>query len=63
MLDEDLPFKVVRTNLHDEVIARAENVLVGRAGTRPHGGSIQRIALITARALTCLSGVMKEARD
>ncbi len=31
MLDEDLPFKVVRTNSHDEVLARAANLLVGRA--------------------------------
>jgi hypothetical protein len=31
MLDEDLPFKVVRTNSHDEVLARAVNLLVGRA--------------------------------
>jgi len=31
MSDDDLPFKVVRTNAHDEVIARAENLLVGRA--------------------------------
>jgi hypothetical protein len=29
--DGDLPFKVVRTNSHDEVIARAVNLLVGRA--------------------------------
>jgi len=31
MLEEDLPFKVVRTNSHDEVIARAANLVVGRA--------------------------------
>ncbi len=31
MLSEDLPFKVVRANGHDEVIARANNLLVGRA--------------------------------
>jgi len=31
MPDDDLPFKVVRTNAHDEVIARAANLLVGRA--------------------------------
>jgi hypothetical protein len=31
MLDEDLPFKVVRTNSHDEILARAANLLVGRA--------------------------------
>ena len=31
MDDEHLPFKVVRTNAHDEVIARAANLLVGRA--------------------------------
>lgn len=31
MLPEDLPFKVVRINSHDEVIARAANLLVGRA--------------------------------
>jgi len=30
MLDDDLPFKVVRTNAHDEVIARAANLIVGR---------------------------------
>jgi len=29
--DDDLPFKVVRTNSRDEVIARAGNLLVGRA--------------------------------
>jgi hypothetical protein len=31
MPDDDLPFKVVRINSHDEVIARAANLLVGRA--------------------------------
>ncbi len=31
MSDDDLPFKVVRTNGHDEVIARAANLIVGRA--------------------------------
>jgi hypothetical protein len=31
MLDEDLPFKVVRINSHDEVLARAANLIVGRA--------------------------------
>ena len=31
MFDEDLPFKVVRTNAHDEILARAANLLVGRA--------------------------------
>jgi hypothetical protein len=31
MFDEDLPFKVVRTNGGDEVIARAANLLIGRA--------------------------------
>jgi hypothetical protein len=30
-MDEDLPFKVVRTNSHDEVLARATNLLLGRA--------------------------------
>ncbi len=29
--DDPLPFKVVRTNGHDEVIARASNLFVGRA--------------------------------
>jgi hypothetical protein len=29
--DDDLPFKVVRTNSHGEIIARAGNLLVGRA--------------------------------
>jgi len=31
MYPEELPFKVVRTNGHDEVLARAANLLVGRA--------------------------------
>lgn len=31
MYEEELPFKVVRTNSHDEVLARAANLLVGRA--------------------------------
>ena len=31
MPDEDLPFKVVRTNSYDEVLARATNLLLGRA--------------------------------
>jgi hypothetical protein len=31
MLDDDLPFKVVRTNSDEEVLARAANLLVGRA--------------------------------
>lgn len=29
--DDDLRFKVVRTNSHDEVVARAVNLLIGRA--------------------------------
>jgi hypothetical protein len=31
MYEEELPFKVVRTNGHDEVLARAANLLMGRA--------------------------------
>jgi len=31
MPQEDLPFKVVRVNLSDEVLARAGNLLIGRA--------------------------------
>jgi hypothetical protein len=30
-MQDDLPVKVVRTNTHDEIIARAANLLVGRA--------------------------------
>jgi hypothetical protein len=29
--DDDLKFKVVRTNGYDEVVARAANLLIGRA--------------------------------
>jgi hypothetical protein len=29
--EENLPFKVVRTNGHDEIVARTNNLLVGRA--------------------------------
>jgi len=31
MLDNDLRFNVVRTNGHDEVVARAANLIIGRA--------------------------------
>jgi len=31
MIPEDLPFRVIRVNSQDEVIARANNLLVGRA--------------------------------
>ena len=31
MPEEDLPFKVVRTNSDDEVLARAASLIVGRA--------------------------------
>ena len=31
MDEEDLPFKVVRSNGHDEVLARAGNLLIARA--------------------------------
>ena len=30
-MDDDLPFKVVRSNSDDEIIARPNNLLVGRA--------------------------------
>jgi hypothetical protein len=29
--DDPLPFKVVRTNGHNEVVARAANLIIGRA--------------------------------
>jgi hypothetical protein len=32
MEPEDLPFRVVRTNSHTEVLARATNLLIGRGG-------------------------------
>ncbi len=31
MLPEDLPFRVIRVNSEDEVLARAANLIVGRA--------------------------------
>jgi hypothetical protein len=31
MLPEDLPFRVIRVNLEDEVLARATNLIIGRA--------------------------------
>jgi hypothetical protein len=31
MYDEELPFKVVRTNGHDEVLACTANLIMGRA--------------------------------
>jgi hypothetical protein len=34
MLPENLPFRVIRANSEDEVIARAANLIVGRAAYR-----------------------------
>jgi hypothetical protein len=34
MMGEDLPFKVVRSNGHDEVLARAMNLLIARGAYR-----------------------------
>jgi len=31
MLPEDLPFRVIRINSEDEVLARAANLIIGRA--------------------------------
>ena len=31
MLPEDLPFRVIRVNSEDEILARATNFLIGRA--------------------------------
>jgi hypothetical protein len=31
MLPEDLPFRVIRVNSEDEVLARAANLVIGRA--------------------------------
>ena len=31
MLPEDLPFRVIRINSEDEVLARATNLIIGRA--------------------------------
>ncbi len=31
MLPEDLPFRVIRVNSEDEILARATNLIIGRA--------------------------------
>jgi len=31
MIPEDLPFRVIRVNSEDEVLARATNLIIGRA--------------------------------
>jgi len=43
MLPEDLPFRVIRVNSEDEVIARANNLIVGRAAYETPSGSIRGI--------------------
>jgi hypothetical protein len=64
MLPEDLPFKVVRTNGHDEILVRAGNPHIGRAayetavqlfrGTRSSIGTVRRLlrGVIGRRART-----------
>ena len=41
-MDDDLPFKVVRSNSDDEIIARANNLLVGRAAYETARGMYPR---------------------
>ena len=48
MPDDDLPFKVVRTNAHDEIIARAANLIVGRAAYETAAGCTRRTAFSTS---------------
>ena len=43
MYAEECPFKVVRTNGSDEVLARAANLLIGAPRLKPLRGCIQRI--------------------
>jgi hypothetical protein len=50
--DDDLPFKVVRTNSHDQIIARGHR-LVGRAAYETAARSIRRIGSSIARARAC----------
>jgi hypothetical protein len=56
MPDDDLPFKVVRTNSYDEVIARDANLIVGRLPTRPQPGSARKIVSTIATARASLRG-------
>jgi hypothetical protein len=43
MFAEECPFKVVRTNGGDEVLAQAANLLIGRAAFETPGGYIRGI--------------------
>jgi hypothetical protein len=49
---DNFPFKVVRTNSHDEVLTDAVNLLIGRAAFEAAArGSIRRIGSSTGKVL------------
>jgi hypothetical protein len=54
--DADLRFKVVRTNGHDEVVARATNLLIGRAAYE----TARRLYPSTGRERCCALPVFSE---
>ena len=51
MSDDDLPFKVVRANGHDEVVDRAVNQLIGGPHTRRRAGCSRASGWIFGTAL------------
>jgi hypothetical protein len=56
MLPEDLPFRVIRINSQDEVLARAANLVIGRPHLRPGAGSFRSTSFISGTAHRSLRG-------
>jgi len=52
--DEDLPLKVVRTNGRDEIVARTNNLLVGRAAAQADGYTMMAAAITLGVAVPAL---------
>jgi hypothetical protein len=63
MTNEEFPFKVVRTNGHDEVLAPSINLLMGRAAFETAKRLYPKDAIEYRKALRCWTGAGREAPE
>jgi hypothetical protein len=61
MFAEECPFKVVRTNGSDEVLARAANCSLAERRLRPRSGCIRKTCWNIGAVRKCWSGVSRNS--